>query len=141
MTDRADQPEKRPGRRPPPPGTGKVGRGPFMALRDEIERDLLSGVAIVTVYERFQDRLGFSYSNFTKYVRRYLPNAVPKPGGEPGGVMTTPVPPPPSAGPSPAPPSSIVPVGASATPEPRQAPADDRPRRFTLERQSDDKLF
>lgn len=112
-----------------------------MALRNEIERDLMSGVAIATVYERFKDRLGFSYSNFTKYVRRYLPNAVPKPGGEPGGVMPAPIPPLPSAGPTPVPPSPVAPLAASAAPEPLQAPADDRPRRFTLERQPDDKLF
>ena len=112
-----------------------------MALRNEIERDLMSGVAIATVYERFKDRLGFSYSNFTKYVRRYLPNAVPKPGGETSGVITTPVPPLPPAGPTPAPPTAAPTRAAPAAPEPLQAPADDRPRRFTLKRQPDDKLF
>ena len=141
MDDEGDKAAQRPAQGRPPPGTGRKGKPAFLAFKAEIERDLLSGIEMAAVYEKLRDRLPFSYSNFAKYVGRYLPGAVLRPGGEPVPAMV-PAAPLAAIGPAPEPPKPLAgTTAAPAVPEPLQAPADDRPRRFTLERQSDDKLF
>lgn len=51
------------------------GRVSFVAIMDEIKAKVDEGYSLVRVYETFADRLDLGYTQFTKYVSRYISKA------------------------------------------------------------------
>ncbi len=47
------------------------GRVAFLALKDQIETELEAGAFATRIYRKFRDQLGFSYTQFTRYLRQY----------------------------------------------------------------------
>ncbi|AWO80395.1 MULTISPECIES: TraK family protein [Enterobacterales] len=60
--------ERRPQRR---------GRASFVAVLDEVRKEHERGVPLVWIYEAFADRLEMGYTQFTKYVTRYIKQGQP----------------------------------------------------------------
>jgi hypothetical protein len=50
-------------------GSGRIG---FFAHRDTFQRLIDAGYPLRTIYDDYAERLGVGYSQFAKYVRRYL---------------------------------------------------------------------
>lgn len=121
--------DERPKKGPP------VGRMAFNMVAADIKAALDRGEWMSTIYERYKQQLPFSYPQFTRHVRRaFRPKPdltraamplVPHPGGETSIQPPEPVP------------SATVPAAG----EPLQAPPSDRPKRFSNQRLSEDKLF
>lgn len=114
-------------RRNPPPRTAvRNGRMAFAAHQDDIKAALDRGEWMSAIYEERRDKLPFSYTQFTKHVRRVFgPNAAEANG--------------PSA---PDPPMPAPPMARPPAPhEPLQQVRDDRPKRFKMTPKRDDELF
>jgi len=69
-------------------GTGKV---MFLALLPNIQSMLDKGHPYKEIYNIYADRLGFSYVQFTQYVKRYRPQPKPwvKSSQQPQGPLTS----------------------------------------------------
>jgi hypothetical protein len=53
-------------------GSGRIG---FFAHRDDFQRLIDAGHPLRAIYDEYRDALGVGYSQFAKYVRRYLQKA------------------------------------------------------------------
>jgi hypothetical protein len=60
--------ERRPQRR---------GRASFVAVLEDVRKEHDRGVPLVWIYEAFEDRLEMGYTQFTKYVTRYIKRGQP----------------------------------------------------------------
>jgi hypothetical protein len=93
----------------PPPGTGRTGRGAFMAHRAMVRQQLEAGIPALVIFNANRALFPFQYSNFAKYIRRYLPDAPIRPAV--------------ADAPSPAKPEQPVPSPASTAATPAPAPS------------------
>lgn len=50
-------------------GSGRVS---FVAVMDDVRAEIERGVPLVQIYEAFEDRLDLGYTQFTKYVTRFI---------------------------------------------------------------------
>ncbi|MFJ2463176.1 TraK family protein [Pseudomonas sp. NPDC087615] len=53
------------------------GRVSFVAIMEEIKHQVDSGRPLVQIYEHFEERLDLGYTQFTKYVTRYIKEGRP----------------------------------------------------------------
>ncbi|MBZ7458433.1 hypothetical protein FMJ29_05545 [Klebsiella michiganensis] len=53
------------------------GRASFVAVLDEVRKEHERGVPLLWIYEKFEDRLDMGYTQFTKYVTRYIKRGQP----------------------------------------------------------------
>lgn len=53
------------------------GRASFVAVLDEVRKEHERGVPLLWIYENFKDRLDMGYTQFTKYVTRYIKRGQP----------------------------------------------------------------
>lgn len=60
------------GRRPQ-----RRGRASFVAVLNEVRKEHERGVPLAWIYEAFADRLEMGYTQFTKYVTRYIKRGQP----------------------------------------------------------------
>ena len=47
------------------------GRVTFMALKDAIEAELAAGAFAKRIHSKYKDQLGFSYTQFLRYMQQY----------------------------------------------------------------------
>jgi hypothetical protein len=47
------------------------GRVAFLALKDTIEAELLAGAFAKRIHSKYKDQLGFSYTQFLRYMQQY----------------------------------------------------------------------
>lgn len=66
----------------PPPGRGRPHRAAFMANKDWLNEQLVAGGSLKAIHTDNPDRFPFSYSNLAKYVGKYLPGAIARPGDQ-----------------------------------------------------------
>lgn len=104
-------------------------RAAFLAKRQEIERRLQQGEFMRDIFEEL--RLAGSYTQFTRYVAKYLPDARPRIAAEDEGPRTRP----PLEGAAPAAPAapissdgSSVPAAAGEGPLQAKRPSSERPK-------------
>lgn len=55
-------------------GSGRVS---FVAIIDDVRAEIERGVTLVQIYEAFEDRLDLGYTQFTKYVTRFIKQGRP----------------------------------------------------------------
>lgn len=55
-------------------GSGRVS---FVAVMDDVRAEIERGVTLVQIYEAFEDRLDIGYTQFTKYVTRFIKQGRP----------------------------------------------------------------
>ena len=53
------------------------GRVSFVAVMDEVRVEIERGVPLVRIYKAFEDRLDIGYTQFTKYVTRFIKRGRP----------------------------------------------------------------
>lgn len=95
------------------------GKAIFLARIEDIAADLATG-SMHYAYQNWRDRLGVSYSQFTRYVKAHIRQAAHAPRSHPSSVAQP-------SRPAPAlfpPPREAGPLASSSRPEPRQAPRE-----------------
>lgn len=53
------------------------GRASFVAILGEVRWEHERGLPLIQIYEKFEDRLDIGYTQFTKYVTRYIKQGQP----------------------------------------------------------------
>ncbi|EJP2308817.1 TraK family protein [Pseudomonas aeruginosa] len=53
------------------------GRASFVAVLEDVRREHERGVPLTWIFEAFEDRLDIGYTQFTKYVTRYIKQGQP----------------------------------------------------------------
>ncbi|CAM7379984.1 TraK family protein [Citrobacter sedlakii] len=53
------------------------GRASFLAVLEDVRREHERGVPLTWIFETFEDRLDIGYTQFTKYVTRYIKQSQP----------------------------------------------------------------
>ncbi|MCU1772259.1 TraK family protein [Pseudomonas sp. 13B_3.2_Bac1] len=53
------------------------GRVSFLAVMDEVRAEVVRGVPLVQIYEAFENRLDLGYTQFTKYITRFIKQGRP----------------------------------------------------------------
>lgn len=59
------------------PQCRRCGRVSFVAVMDEVRAEIERGVPLVWIYKAFEDRLDIGYTQFTKYVTRFIKQGRP----------------------------------------------------------------
>jgi hypothetical protein len=59
----------------PPRGAGRVA---FLARLDSIRKMVEAGYPVISIYEQYGEGIGISYSQFARYVVRYVQPPTPR---------------------------------------------------------------
>ena len=60
------------------PGKGYgLGRVAFKSLSEEIGKEVKAGYPMTTIFAKYEDRLGITYSQFRRHVQRYIHDKTP----------------------------------------------------------------
>jgi hypothetical protein len=62
---------------PKTPSRG-AGRVAFLARLDSIRKMVEAGYPVVLIYEQYGEEMGISYSQFARYVARYVQSSAPR---------------------------------------------------------------